>query len=331
MDKSILDRLAPYIAASNTAIQAYLKDKNLQGLELATGHLINSGGKRLRPVLALLACETVGSPIEKALNYAVAMELLHTFSLVHDDIMDNDDARHGQPTVHVAYGPNVAILAGDALFAMALDAASRDTTYHAQVMHHRISRGIAVLTMDLCRGQFLDMTYEGRTYVTEDEYTEMVRAKTAAFMRTAMEGGAISGDAHRTIAHRLGEAGEAIGLAFQIRDDVLGATASEAQTGKTSLSDLHRGKMTMPIIKCLAELGDESKARFLSVYKQDAKTPADIAFIQAALERTNAIEQSMIAAQTYVNEAREILTSFAPTRARGLLEDICDYAVTRES
>ena len=209
-----------------------------------------SPGKRLRPLLTLLSCEAAGGPWRAALPAAIAVECVHAFSLVHDDLpaMDDDDFRRGLPTTHKKYGEGIAILAGDALIAFAFQELARLVI--SGVSAKRANQAIYMLARasggeELMAGQALDLAAEGRE-VDEEDVAEIHVRKTGALFGAAMALGGLAGGGSQERVAALSEAGRHLGLAFQIRDDLLNLGASLAQTGKRSGTDARRGKATYP-------------------------------------------------------------------------------------
>ncbi|MFE9500369.1 polyprenyl synthetase family protein [Streptomyces collinus] len=210
------------------------------------------GGKMLRSALALLSAELVGETAGAAVPGAVAVELLHVFSLIHDDIMDRDEQRRHRPTVWKAYGTGPAILGGDALFALSIR-----TVAHAPHGAWPAVRLISDTALRLCQGQAQDLAFEQRPWtgpgmVTSAEYKAMAADKTGSLISCALAIGALLAGAPAATAETLAKAGQELGLAFQIVDDVLSGTGDPALTGKPVLNDLRTRKKTYPIMAALA-------------------------------------------------------------------------------
>ncbi|WP_214319773.1 polyprenyl synthetase family protein [Nonomuraea sediminis] len=206
------------------------------------------GGKSLRPAIAMLAAEAVGATAEAALPGAVAVELVHAFSLVHDDIIDRDERRRHRPALWKAYGVGPAILAGDALLALAIGRLAREGDPLA-------GRYLSSALIDLVHGQTLDMAFEDRPWigpeaVTVAEYTEMAAGKTGSLLAAAASLGVILGGAP-SLAEPMWQMGRDLGVAFQIADDLLGIWGDPSQTGKPVYSDLRRAKKTLPVLAAL--------------------------------------------------------------------------------
>ena len=206
-------------------------------------------GKRLRPQLLLRVALAEGAALEAALDAAVAVEILHNYSLVHDDIEDQDEFRHGRPTVWARYGVAHAINVGDALCSL-----SYLTLLAAAASHEPRASFAAVLhraNLAMCEGQALDIAFESREAVTMSEYRAMIDGKTAALFAAACELGALAAGAAPARARAYAELGKAYGVAFQIRDDVLGTWGSSDVTGKPSGGDIARRKWTFPVVWAL--------------------------------------------------------------------------------
>ena len=240
-----LDRLLPIL---DTALTVPFRRGEAMRLGEAVRYSLEAGGKRVRPVLCLLACEAVGGTAAQALPGALALEYIHTYSLIHDDLpaMDDDDLRRGRPTNHKVFGEGHAILAGDALLTEAfglLAAADLDPVKRAEALA-LLAEGAGWRGM--AGGQALDL--EGETLAAYDlDHLRLIhRLKTGALLRASVEIGAVLGGAAPEERSALRAYGEAIGLAFQIQDDILDATATEADLGKRAGKDARRGKITYP-------------------------------------------------------------------------------------
>lgn len=205
-------------------------------------YLVLQPAKRVRPALVLLSCELFGGRAEDVLDEAVGIELFHNFSLMHDDIMDAAPLRRGQPSVHVKWDANTAILSGDALLVKAYQAMGTDGQVLTLFSRH---------ALEVCEGQQWDMAFEKRDEVSEAEYLRMIRAKTAVLLSCALQIGALRAGAGPEDRARIGAFGEHLGLAFQLRDDLLDAFGDPGRTGKQRGGDLRSGKKTLLLIRGL--------------------------------------------------------------------------------
>jgi geranylgeranyl diphosphate synthase, type I len=222
-----------------------------------------AAGKRIRPLMVLLCTAACGAEWQTALPAAASVELVHNFSLVHDDIQDNSDRRRGRPTAWVKWGAPMAINVGDALFVISNQAIiDLKKNYPAEVVV-RAAEILHNTCLDLTRGQFLDMSYEERTDLGVDDYWPMVAGKTAALLSACCHIGALLGGADEARQEAFQSFGQYLGLAFQVQDDILGIWGDEALTGKSAASDLVEGKNSLPV---LAGLGVQGK--FAARWKQ---------------------------------------------------------------
>ena len=212
-------------------------------------------GKRIRPLLLLLCTAACGGDWEAALPAAAAVELVHNFSLVHDDIQDNSDRRRGRPTTWVKWGAPMAINVGDALFVLSNQAViDLKENYPAETVV-RAAEILHTTCLDLTRGQFLDMSYEERNDLGVDDYWPMVAGKTAALLSACCHIGALLGGSDEEKQESYRSFGHYLGLAFQVQDDILGIWGNEAMTGKSAASDLVEGKNSLPVLAGLSANG----------------------------------------------------------------------------
>lgn len=301
-----------------------------QDLYKASTHLLSAGGKRLRPFLVLTCCELVGGDSRKAVPLAVAVELIHNFTLIHDDIMDQDDLRRGVPTVHKLYGTPMAVLAGDTLFAKAYESALGAAE---GVSLKRLLEAFGVMTkatVQICEGQALDMAFEHRSKVTEREYLEMIEKKTATLLAAAATMGAIVGGGTPREVDRLGRAIRASGLAFQMVDDILGLTADEKTLGKPVGSDIREGKRTLITIYGLNHVGrTEKDLIFRALGNRDATTE-EIGEAMRILTAVGAIAYVSAKAEVYNRRAKAELRKFRPSASRERLLELVDFVVERD-
>jgi len=228
---------------------------NLPELYEPIRYTLMNAGKRLRPVISMMACDLVDGDCADAIHPAVSLELLHNFTLIHDDIMDKAPLRRGRETVYRKWNPNIAILSGDTLFAMAYDYLIRTDPKILPQLLHAFNR----IAIQICEGQQLDMNFENRHDVSIEEYIEMIRLKTAVFFGGCIQIGAITGGAEQNQAELLYDYGEKLGIAFQLQDDILDAFGSQKEIGKKQGGDIVANKKTFLYLKALG-LADENTA-----------------------------------------------------------------------
>lgn len=301
-------------------IDRYFVDKTGE-LNKASAHLLAAGGKRLRPAVVMLAADAVkADSSEEILHAALALEVTHTFTLIHDDIMDDDSLRRGVQTVHTKWGMPTGILAGDVLYARAFE--------HLCMANARDDAKVRAVTMlaracaDLCEGQNMDMSFEHRNDVDENEYLEMVRKKTGVLYAAAAGIGAVLAGGNAVQVKALYSFGLSTGIAFQIQDDLIDLLTSAEKSGKDQASDLREGKQTLLMIKA------REKGLDLSKYRRDL-SPADIQ--EAIWELTDAgvIDEVKKVASDLVNASNRHLSVLPPSKERQLLMDIGEFFVTR--
>lgn len=286
----------------------------------ASSHLTKAGGKRIRPLICLLSCEAVGGKMEDSLKTAVAIELIHTFSLIHDDIMDADDLRRGVPSVHSVYGESTAILAGDLLFSKAFEISEPD-----------VIKILAKAAGEICEGQQMDISFEEGGDVTEEEYLEMVRKKTAVLIQAASESGALLGGGGIDQVRLLSEYGLNIGMAFQIQDDVLDLLADEETLGKPVGSDIVEGKRSLIVIKALEDLGGKDRKELLEVLCKENNTKEEIAHAVSLFDKSGAITYCKDKAANFIKLAKTALDGLPESDAKNSLEEIANFIIERKT
>lgn len=243
-------------------------------------------GKRIRPMLALLTCSAVGGDTVAAGPLAAAVELLHNFTLIHDDIQDRSPNRRHRATVWRIWGDAQAINAGDAMFAAAQLTLLR-------VRDTGVPEGTVIdllaefnrITIEIVAGQVLDLEHEGRADVSPDDYLAMISGKTAAIVRFAAWAGAKAGGADSETAERLGAFGQSLGIGFQVQDDLLGIWGTRDITGKDAADDIRRRKQSLPILMLRGEASDAELARLNDLYGRDEIDGDGVAEVLAALDR----------------------------------------------
>ncbi len=254
-------------------------------------------GKRIRPLLLLLAASATGGNWQNALPAAAAIELIHNFSLLHDDIQDKSETRRGRPTVWTKWGIAQAINAGDGLFISAnLSMTGLRDNFSAETVL-KGARSLQETCLNLTRGQFLDISYERRNDLNVGDYWKMISGKTAALLASSTELGALFGGADEKLRFTYREFGHYLGLAFQVQDDVLGIWGNEAQTGKSSASDLLEGKKSLPVL-----YGLEKEGKFAERWKKGALTEDEIPEMARLLE----IEGARLETQRQADQMTEL-------------------------
>ena len=301
-------------------IDRYFVDKT-GDLNKASAHLLQAGGKRLRPAVVMLAADAVrpGSS-DDILHAALALEVTHTFTLVHDDIMDDDKLRRGVQTVHTKWDMPTGILAGDVLYARAFEHLCMATATDAAKV--RAVTMLAKACDEICAGQHMDMSFEHRTDVTEGEYLEMVKKKTGVLYAAAAGIGAILGGGNGVQAKALYNFGLNTGIAFQIQDDLIDLLTPAETSGKDQASDLREGKQTLLMIKA------REKGLDLKKYQRNL-SPADIEAAINELTAAGVIDEVKQVAADLVSASNKHLGVLPASKERQLLMDIGEFFVTR--
>lgn len=296
----------------------------------ASVYLTRAGGKMLRPALTLITAEAVGGARESALKSAAAIELIHTFSLIHDDIMDQDDMRRGMPSVHKVWGDDVAILAGDTLFSKAFEIII-GTEGTSSDQNNKALATVADACVKICEGQASDMSFEGNFDVKEAEYSEMIFKKTGALIAAATKAGAIMGGANDETVNALYEYGRMIGTAFQIQDDYLDVISDEKDLGKPVGSDIAKGKMTLMVVKALAESEGEDHERLLEILKDDNCSQDMVDEAIDLFNKYGSIEYAHNLALENVDGAKKVLEILPDSEAKAMLIALADFVIDRSS
>jgi geranylgeranyl diphosphate synthase type I len=288
---------------------------------------IKARGKRFRPLLSLLCCQAAGGDWHAALPLASSLELIHNFSLVHDDIQDGSDIRRGQPTVWKRWGIPQAINTGDAIFVLARLAALRMT--ETGIPTDSILRALSIIDtecLNLTKGQCLDLEFERQARITDDEYIEMVSGKTCALLRAATQCGALVAGRPQAAVEDYRSFGHHLGLAFQIVDDILGIWGQSEVTGKSSVGDLISRKKTLPVVVGLANSPEFSK-----LWSAEGSSPGDIENMRRTLEETGADEYARKAADEATSQALQALKNANPMEpAATELEKLASRLQTRD-
>lgn len=326
----ILDVLKKYSAGVDREIEKALDTVDPENLYDASKHLIKAGGKKIRPALVLLTAEAVGGNIEGAYKTAAAVELIHTFSLIHDDIMDEDEMRRGKPSVHTMWGEPMAILAGDILFSLAFELVAQ--TQVDDVPPSRVIKALNTVVdacIKICEGQACDMSFEEKFDVGESEYLNMIYKKTAALIAAATKSGAIIGGGTAEQVEALSQYGELIGMAFQIQDDYLDVVSDEEELGKPVGSDIVEGKMTLMVVHTLSVASPEDKEELIFILKS-----GDESNTQRAIDIFNkygSIDYTRDIALDNVNRAKDLLDLLDDSPAKEALYDLADFMLQRKN
>ena len=297
-----------YLERVNNAINAIPYPEQPSHLYEPITYTMDLGGKRLRPVLVLMACEAVGGDINRALTPAIGLEMFHNFTLLHDDVMDKADIRRGKPTVHVKWDDNTAILSGDAMLTMAtqlIAQAPADVMPQVMDLYNRTA-------MEIYEGQQYDVDFETRNDVTVDVYIEMIRLKTSVLLGCACKMGALIGGADEATAQLFYKVGENLGLAFQLQDDMLDVWGDEATFGKAIGGDIMNNKKTFLLINAMQRAtGDHKVELSLWLSTPNASRAVKVPAVTAIYDALDLRSLSLDAINRYNDEALEALSKIA--------------------
>ena len=292
-------------------------------IEQMGGYLLQGGGKRIRPLLLMISANLCGNPGEQAVRMAAMVEFIHTASLLHDDVVDGAGTRRGRASANSIWGNQATVLVGDFLYSKAL----YDSV---QLENHRVLDSISDATRIMSEGEVLQLLRTGDPDITEDEYIEVIQAKTAALISSACRIGAILGGVSPEKEEALAGYGMDIGLAFQLLDDTLDYTACEGKLGKALGKDLGEGKMTLPLIHLLASSTKEESASIREIVSKQSNEKSDLECILFYMGRYRSIDYAVDRASAYVRSAKERLDIFPPSSHKDALVSVADYVIARE-
>ena len=310
-------------------IERALTHTSLDRLSGAMMHLVEGGGKRLRATLPWLVAKAVGDSHSGLLDVGAAIEIIHNFTLVHDDIMDDDDIRRGRPAVHVEYDLPTAINAGDAMLAIAFEAMAVAEGIEPELLPFLVKR-IGRMVRKCSEGQQLDIEFEDRGFVTEEEYITMIHGKTAAMFLTCAEVGSHLAGADSDTIECMHDWGLAVGLCFQLMDDLIDVLSDSDTLGKPSGSDVAQGKRTLMVIHALNQPPSNSKDDLMAVLgKGDDVSAEQVLLAHKALEDLGSIEYARSKAESYHRKAHDCLDRLPDSPAMRALRELTDYQLKR--
>lgn len=321
-----MDALAQFLNEPMSRVNAVILDRMTSDVpmipELA-GYLIAAGGKRIRPLLTLACADLCGDPSDNPQKLAAAVEFIHTATLLHDDVVDGSDKRRGKPAANAVFGNQASVLVGDFLFARAFELMVETDNLQAL---NTLARASSVIT----EGEILQMSLIGDMQVTEDQYFKIIEAKTAALFSASCEVAPILTNRPQNDIAAFRAYGHALGMAFQIVDDIMDYTSTDDTMGKSAGDDFIEGKITLPVIMALIAATDDEKSTMQSALKS-----GDIARLTPFMEilaRHDAFERSSRLAKHYANKARDALQAVdTSSTLKAFLADLPFYLLKRVS
>lgn len=319
----------PRLADLNIPLQYHLGWTDRDGNRAATPA---SQGKALRPTLCMFACEALGGDLDHAVSAAAAIELIHNFSLIHDDIQDQDVERRHQPTVWSIWGQPRALVAGDSMQCLGdlsmLRSAQLGVPAATAV---RVSRILTEGYLEMIEGQCLDLGFETRTTITTDEYLHMIACKTGALIRSAVEIGAVLGNDDPQVTAAFASFGNYLGRAFQIRDDYLGVWGDEVATGKSTDSDIRRRKKAFPAVFALDRASGASRRDLHRIYAQEELDDSDVERVMTIMDELGAPQYANRLTAESAEQAIHALAGIdLPEWVRDEADQLVDFLARRE-
>ncbi|MBL0716092.1 MAG: polyprenyl synthetase family protein [Desulfosarcina sp.] len=288
------------------------------------GHILFSGGKRLRPLLLLLVTRMCGYRGDYDTTFSISFEYLHAATLLHDDLIDEAELRRGRPVAHHIYGNATAILVGDFLLARALSIA-------AGTGNIEIIKVVAGITENMSQGEIQQLDRKGDMSLTEEEYREVIRRKTAVLFEGTCRAAAYLADAPPTLLDAIGTYGANLGLAFQMADDLIDYTSDTAVLGKNAGADLREGKLTLPVIAALAAAPEQDRQSMQAIIANPDFSIQDFEFLKTLLNHHGGLAYTHKCAQQHVHKAKSALDVFEPSATIDILRDIADYTLNRKA
>ncbi len=289
-------------------------------------------GKLLRPSLCLFACESLGTSAEKALPAAATLELIHNFSLIHDEIQDFDENRHHRPTLWTLWGVPRALVAGDVLKIVADSGLAKMPSPESVDNSIKHMSLVTEACLEMIEGQYLDINFEGRIDIGLDHYMKMISLKTGALIRCSVEVGAnVASPGNFEITNKFRRSGIYLGYLFQITDDILGVWGLEEETGKSTGSDLKRKKNSLPIVHAMSASSKSYQSAIQSLYRKEELSDCDVLEILDILDRTDSRSYCQDLAKIYAGKAIDVIDD-ANIDSEKLKEyqDLCEYLTVRK-
>jgi octaprenyl-diphosphate synthase len=316
--------LAEDMAAVNVLIRERMASEHAPRIPEVTAHLVEAGGKRLRPLLTLAAARMLGYAGQDHVKLAATVEFIHTATLLHDDVVDESHRRRGRPTANLLWDNKSSVLVGDYLFA-------RSFQLMVETGSLRVLDILANASATIAEGEVLQLTAAQDLRTDERIYLQVIRGKTAALFAAATEvGGVIAGSDEGQIA-ALRDYGDALGIAFQIVDDILDYGGSAAAIGKNTGDDFRERKLTLPLIKAVAKADADERNFWVRVIEKGDQREGDLAQAMVILQRHDAISACRTDALTWADRAKTALHSLPLHPLRGILSELADFVVRRVS
>ena len=306
-------------------IEKALSDNlNLDPVSEVAGHLLFSGGKRLRPLLMVLSARICGYTGNYEKTFSTALEYLHTATLLHDDLVDEAAMRRGKAVAHSTWGNSITVLVGDYLLARAL-------SISAGTGRLRVIQILAELTENMSQGEVHQLMRKGDINLKEEEYLEVIRRKTAMLFEAACRVSAIIADAPEESEKALADYGYNLGIAFQMADDLFDYTLTTSDFGKEVGADLREGKLTLPVIHALKNTTNDDKDRMVKIIQNQDFSAEEFKTLVELLDKHGGLAYTQNTAASYIDNAKKALSLFEPSQTKDIMMDIADYALARRA
>ncbi|MFT6675450.1 MAG: octaprenyl-diphosphate synthase [Sulfitobacter sp.] len=322
------DRLAAYLADDMAAVGDLIRDrmasKHAPRIPEVTAHLVEAGGKRLRPMMTLAAARMCGYDGPYHVHLAATVEFIHTATLLHDDVVDESAQRRGRPTANLLWDNQSSVLVGDYLFARSFQLMTEPGSMP-------VMRILSNAAATIAEGEVLQLTAAQNLSTDENIYLQVVRGKTAALFSAAMEVGGVIADAKDTHVQALYDYGDALGIAFQIVDDLLDYQGQSETTGKNIGDDFRERKLTLPVIKAVAKADAEERAFWVRTIEKGRQEDGDLDHALMLLAKHDTLAATQSEALGWAEKAKTALTALPDHAVRDMLMDLADYVVSRVS
>lgn len=317
-------RLADDMDAVNTLIRTKMASEHAPRIPEVTAHLVGAGGKRLRPMLTLAAAHLCGYTGPYHVHLAATVEFIHTATLLHDDVVDESEQRRGRPTANLLWDNTSSVLVGDYLFA-------RSFQLMTECGSMEVMRILSNAAATIAEGEVLQLTAAQDLATDEAVYLQVVRGKTAALFSAAMEVGGVIADADAATVQALYDYGDALGVAFQIVDDLLDYQGQSEATGKNIGDDFRERKLTLPVIKAVAKASADERAFWVRTIEKGKQDDGDLDHALALLNKHGTLAETRADALHWANRAKMSLAPLPDHDIKDMLVDLADFVVDRIS
>lgn len=321
-----VERLSASLAADLDAVSALIRDRmaseHAPRIPEITAHLVEAGGKRLRPLLTLASARLCGYDGDHHIRLAATVEFIHTATLLHDDVVDESRRRRGRPTANLLWDNKSSVLVGDYLFA-------RSFQLMVETGQIRVLDILANAAATIAEGEVLQLTTAQNLATTEEVYLRVIRGKTAALFAAATEVGGVIAAADEPAVRALATYGDALGIAFQMADDLLDYGGASAAIGKNVGDDFRERKLTLPVIRAVAAANPSEREFWTRVIAKGDQRDGDLEAALEIMQRHGTLEGTRAEAQAWSERAKDALLTLPSTELRDMLVDLADYVVAR--